>query len=348
VSVSVHSIKLALALVVVVFCAISVPTVTAADDQGHVVVANRGSGTVSVIDVATDTATTVSLPGPNAAEPMYVVDSPAGGRVFVGDRSNDRVVVLRSSDFSVEGTVAAGRGVFHMWASPNSDQLWVNNDIDKTITVIDVITLDVIATVPLPADLVAMGGKPHDVVLEQNGSSVFVTMLGFAGPGDYVVKYDTGTFMETGRALVGKDPHVSLARQNDLLYVPCQNTNEVIVLDRETLDEVDSLPVPGAHGAGMSRNGKVFYTTNLPGGGIDGLFAIDTSTNSVIGDPADTPAAVPHNLALTPNGKKIYVTHSGAANSVVTVYTATRQDVAPSYLTSVTVGTNPFGLAYVP
>jgi DNA-binding beta-propeller fold protein YncE len=193
-----------------------------------------------------------------------------------------------------------------------------------------------------------MGGKPHDVVLEQNGSSAFVTMLGFAGSGDYVVKYSTDSFTETGRALVGKDPHVSLARQNGLLYVPCQNTNEVIVLDRATLDEVDLLSVPGAHGAGMSRNGKVFYTTNLPGGGTDGLFAIDTRTNSVIGDPADTPAPVPHNIVLTPNGKKIYLTHSGATNALVTVYVATRQDAVPSYVTSVPVGSNPFGLAYVP
>ena len=57
----------------------------------------------------------------------------------------------------------AGRGVFHMWADYRGRQLWVNNDIDKTTTVIDPSTLEVLATVPTPADLVAMGGKPHDV-----------------------------------------------------------------------------------------------------------------------------------------------------------------------------------------
>jgi DNA-binding beta-propeller fold protein YncE len=334
-------------MTVVSLISISASAVSAVEDLGHVVVANRGSGDVSVIDVATDTAMTVALPGPNTAEPMYVVNSPAGGRVFVGDRANNRIVVLRTSDFSVEDTVPAGQGVFHMWASPNSDQLWVNNDVDKTITVIDVITLNVVNTIPLPADLVGMGGKPHDVVLEQNGSSAFVTMLGFAGQTDYVVKFSTDSFEEIGRAKVGKDPHVSLARQNKFLYVPCQNTNEIVILDRASLDEVDSLSVPGAHGAGMSRNGKIFYTTNLPDGGVDALYTVDTASNTLVGEPADTPFTVPHNMALTPNGKKIYVTHSGP-NTVVTVYTASRQDPVPVYLTSVVVGDNPFGLAYVP
>jgi YVTN family beta-propeller protein len=340
-------VSLAKVLVTVAVVSIALSTsAVLASDQGHVVVANRGSGNLSVIDVATDTAMTVSLTGPNTPDPMYVVDSPAGGRVFVGDRANDRVIVLRSSDFTVEDTVPAGAGVFHMWASSSSDQLWVNNDVDNTITVIDVVTLDVIATIPLPADLVAMGGKPHDVVLEQNGTSAFVSMLGFAAGGDYVIRYSTDSFMETGRAMVGKDPHVSLARQNNLLYVACQNTSEVIVLDRTTMLEVEVLSVPGAHGAGMSRNGKTFYTTNLPGGGVDALFTVDTQSNTLVGEPTDTPVMVPHNIALTPNGKKIYVTHSGP-NSVVTVYTADRQDPTPAYLTTVTVGDNPFGLAYV-
>ena len=316
-------------------------------DEGYVVIANRGSGDISVIDVATDSAVTLPLSGINPPEPMYVVHSPAKGRVFVGDRANNRIVVLRATDFSVEATVAAGNGVFHMWASSAVDQLWVNNDVDNTITVVDTITLEVIQTIPLPADLVALGGKPHDVILAANAPYAYVTMLGFDGPADYVVQYSTTSFAELNRAMVGKDPHLSLNRQTGKLYVPCQNSNSVFVLDRTTLDELEVLIVPGAHGAGMTRNGKIFYTTNLPDGGIDALFTIATKTDTVLDDAADAPVAVPHNIALTPNGKKIYVTHSGS-NSVVTVYTATRQDAVPDYLTTVEVGDNPFGLAFVP
>src|SRR5688500_10771796 len=63
--------------------------------QGNIVVANRGSGTISVIDVSTDEVVgTYALPaGPNPPEPMYVFYTPTRDRVFVGDRRNNRVVV---------------------------------------------------------------------------------------------------------------------------------------------------------------------------------------------------------------------------------------------------------------
>jgi DNA-binding beta-propeller fold protein YncE len=321
-----------------------------ASRQGRVVVANRASGTISVIDATTDMLIgTHSLPAGDASpEPMYVVYTPAKNRVFVGDRANDRVVVFNARDFSVEGTVAAGAGVFHMWADPHSNQLWINNDVDNTTTVISPKTLEVLATVPTPADLVMDGGKPHDVILDPTGSYAFITVLGLAGDYDYVVKFSTETFEEVDRAPVGKDPHVSLARQNNLLYVPAQNSNVVTVLNRDTLDLVTEILVPGAHGAGMTPNGKVFYTTNLPGGGVDGIYAIDTRTNTVFGEAVDTPYPVPHNIVLTSNGKKLFITHSGGTSDKVTIYTTSISSLTPVFSGEVTVGLNPFGLAFIP
>jgi len=317
--------------------------------RGNIVVANRASGDLSVIDVKTHDVMTVAMPaGDDPAEPMYVVYSPAMNRVFVGDRANNRVVVLNARDFSFEDEVSTGNGVFHMWAASASGQLWVVNDIDDTVTVIDTITLEVLETVALPADLVGGPGKPHDVIVDPTAPAAFVTIL--AGPGsDYVVKYDTNTFQELDRAAVGQDPHVSIARQNNLLYVPTQNSNAVFVLDRDTLDPAPGapIPVPGAHGAGMPRNGKTFYTTNLPGAGLGGLVAIDVADNTVVGD-VDTPKPVPHNLALTPNGRKIFITHSGGTAETVSVFTVKGNDPVPTLDDEVTVGLNPFGLAFVP
>jgi YVTN family beta-propeller protein len=320
--------------------------------RGKIVVANRASASISVIDTKSDELVgTFDLPaGDNTPEPMYVVDGSAKNRVFVGDRANDRVVVFDARDFSIEATVPTGAGVFHMWADPQNKQLWVNNDIDNTSTVINPNTLEVIATVPTPEDLVELGGKPHDVILDPGGNYAYVTVLGVDGPYDYVVQFSTDTFEEVGRAAVGKDPHVSLARQNNLLYVPCQGSDVVFVLNRETLAEVIQISVPGAHGAGMTRNGKTFYTTNItnvPDGDDEGLFAIDTTTNTIIDGGVDTPFAVPHNIALTPNGQKLYVTHSGGSADKVTIYTAKANDPVPVFLTEVTVGLNPFGLAYI-
>lgn len=316
-------------------------------NSGDIVVANRGSGSISVINTKTDELSgTYQLPaGPNTPEPMYVVFVKRGHGVFVGDRANNQVVVFNSSNYSVETTIPVGQGVFHMWADPQGKQLWVNNDIDNTTSVINLHSLQVIATVPTPADLVSMGGKPHDVILGPFGGFAYVTIVGVSGSSDYVVQYNTTTFEETGRAAVGKDPHVSLTTRNNYLYVPCQNSDAVYVLNRFNMNQVEIISVPGAHGVNITTNGKFLYATNLPGGGIDGLFAIGTRSNNVIGT-SNTPYAVPHNIALTPNSKKLYLTHSGGTSDKVTVYSISNHNPVPVFLKEITVELNPFGLAY--
>jgi DNA-binding beta-propeller fold protein YncE len=339
----------ALAVALVLLVALPAAAVDAASsgNAGEVVIADRASGTISVIDAGTDQLIgTYPLPtGDNPPEPMYVSYVKGDNRVFVGDRANNRVVVFDADDYSVEGTIPAGAGVFHQWSDPRGRQLWVNNDIDNTATVIDPTTLLVLGTVPMPDDLVAAGYKPHDVILDPKGRFAFVTLVGGV-TNDWLIEFDTATFMEVDRAEVGLDPHVSLTQRNRLIYVPAQNSDVVTVLDRTTLEPTAELAVPGAHGAAMTHSGKVFYTTNLPGGGADGLFAIDTGTNTVVGS-ADTPYPVPHNIVVTKNDK-LFLTHSGATSNKVTIYDVTTAEPVPQLRGEVTVGLNPFGLAYVP
>ncbi len=316
-------------------------------NHGDIVVANRNSGSISVIDTKTDEVTgTYQLPAnPNSAEPMYVVYDKRRHRVFVGDRANNQIVVFNSNNYNVETTITVGQGVFHMWADILGKQLWVNNDVDNTTSVIDLRTLQVIATVPTPADLVSMGGKPHDVFLGPLGRLAYVSIVGVVGASDYVVQFNTRTFEEIGRAAVGKDPHLSIPLISRYLYVPCQNSDAVYVLNRFNMNLVETISVPGAHGAIMTTNGKVFYTTNLPGGGTNGIYAIKTRTNNVLGS-TNTPYPVPHNIAVNKSSRKLYLTHSGGTSDKVTVYSISNHNPVPVFLKEITVELNPFGLAY--
>lgn len=315
----------------------------------RIVVADRGSGELSVIDTASDAVVaTIALPGALAPEPMYVTYSGPQDRLFAGDRANDAVVVLDASDFSVEAVVPAGDGVFHMWNDPAGKLLWVNNDVDKSATLIDPATLAVIATVPMPADLVAAGWKPHDVVLSPSGRRAYVSMIRPEGPRDWIVMFDTASLEEVNRAAVGKDPHVALHRSNHLLFVPTMASNRVTVLDRTTLLPLAHLAVPGAHGAMLSPVGDFFYTTNLPGGGAAGIFTIDAQTLEQVGDPVDVSFPVPHNIALTSDGSKMYVTHSGPSADKVSVFDVSSLDGRPSPRGAITVGLNPFGIVLIP
>ena len=315
--------------------------------EGRIAVANRGSASISVIDTRTGTPQTIAMPaGERTPEPMYIVYSPVRHRVFVGDRANNRVVVFRAQDFSVETAVPVGNGVFHMWAAHPWRQLWVVNDLDRTVTVIDTWSLAVIARLAMPADLVALGGMPHDVILDPVAPAAWVSMLGFPGSEDYVIKYNTVSLREEARQRVGKDPHLSLSWRNRFLYVPCQRSNGVFVLNRRSLALRTRIDVPGAHGAGMTVSGRTFYTTNFASTGMNGLFAIDTRTNTVK-SATHTPFAAPHNIAVTPDGRKIYVTHSGM-NSQVSVYEVPGAAAAPRLLHTITVGQNPFGVEFLP
>ncbi len=343
-----RSLRMFAALIAFTALLVAIPVAASAQrDAGGVVVANRGSGTISVIDAATDQLTgTYALPaGENPPEPMYVNYVKPGNHVFVGDRANDRVVVFDADDYSVVTTIPAGQGVFHQWADNHGRQLWVNNDIDNTATVINPRTLAVMGTVAMPADLIAEGYKPHDVILGPRARYAYVTLLGGTDH-DWLVQFDTWTMSEVNRAPVGLDPHVSIKPHSRLIYVPAQNSNVVTILNRYSLRMVAELDIPGAHGATMSPNGQVFYTTNLPGGGTDGLFAIETATNTVLGS-TDTPYPVPHNVVVSDN-QKLFLTHSGSTSDKVTIYDVSRLHPVPSYRAEITVGLNPFGIGYVP
>lgn len=205
--------------------------------------------------------------------------------------------------------------------------------------------MEAAATIPMPQDLSQLGARPHDVVLDPFGFFAYVSLVNVDPQFDVIVQFSTWTGREVHRAKVGKDPHVSFDWRTWEVYSPCQNSNAVFVLDAFSLRMTDQIVVPGAHGPITSLNGRRFYTTNLPGLGIDAVFCIDTRNNRIVGTPAATPYTVPHNVALTADGRKLFVTHSGA-NNKVSVFRI-RGDGSPQLIGDVTVGTNPFGLAYV-
>ncbi len=107
------------------------------------------------------------------------------------------------------------------------------------------------------------------------------------------------------------------------------------------------VPAPGAHGTAMAPDAKTFYTTNTPGDGTDGIIAIDTETNEVVGT-TDTPFPTPHNIEIVPEGDKLYLTHSGERANRVSVYTLSPDERVPVLAGDITVGINPFGLVWVP
>ena len=313
-------------------------------DADAVVVANRAEGTVSVLD-AEEGHLLKNVALPSGGEPMYVNHSRAAGRIFIGDRGNDQVVVLDDRTYEIVGAVPAAAGVFHMWANPDGGALYVNADVDKVVVVINTETLEQERVFELPADLTAGAGKPHDVVADPDGRSIYVSFVGVEGGMDAIIKLNTRSGREMARIMVEPDPHVSASFRNGLLFAPVQDGDAVYVLNRDDLSVVERLDVAGAHGAGMALDGSTFFATGISGGGANGLVAIDGDSPAVVGT-ADTPYAVPHNVIANAGADLVFVTHSGGASDKVSVFS---YDGAGGFtlVSDVNTGANPFGIGLV-
>lgn len=311
-------------------------------DKPVVVVANRGSGDISIIDTQTHQVTTIALPG--EAQPMYVNHDPLRARVFVGDRNASQIVVLDDTTFEVIDTVDVGDGVFHQWVDPNNRQLWVIGDDSQTVTVVDSATLDVTTTIDIPSDVAERGGRPHDVFVQ--GRFAYVTILGLDDGTETemtvgeVIQYSTRTFTETNRVTVGDDPHVFVHRGR--LYVASQNSSEITSFNARTMRHLGTAEVSAAHGLYVGRRGEVLVTS-IADGGINAVSNLNRNLRRVV-DTVDTSVPVPHNLTVD-GRRQMYITHSGAAADQVSIVPLRRRGFGEAV--TVTAGTNPFGLAYV-
>ncbi len=324
-----------LALTMLALAPISAADATVPGEGSEVVVANRGSGDISIIDNRSLEVRTVDLPG--VAEPMYVSHDRRHGQVLVGDRAASTVVAFDDDSYEVIGSVSVGDGVFHQWLERTKRQLWVVGDTSRTVTVVDTGQLEVIETIDLPADVVEAGGKPHDVFVQ--GNHAFVTVVGLGEAGGLLLQYSTRTFEETGRTSVGGDPHVFV--RNGRLYVASQDSSTVAAFRANDLRPLGSTEVTAAHGLFVTNRSEVLVTT-ISGGGVDAVSKLNQRLTTVR-DTVDTDFPVPHNLTVD-NRRQMFVTHSGGTASTVSVIPLGGGFGEP---TAVTVGTNPFGLAFV-
>ena len=305
-------------------------------ERSEVVVANRASGDISIIDNRTLEVRNVDLPGD--AEPMYVNHDRRHDRVLVGDRASSTIVAFDDDSYEIVGSVDVGDGVFHQWLERTRRQLWVVGDTSQSVTVVDTRSLEVRATIDMPADLVSETSKPHDVFV--SGNHAFVTMLGVTGGGGVVIQYSTRTFEETGRVSVGDDPHVFV--RSGRLYVASQDSSTVALFRARDLRPMGSIQVEAAHGIFVTNSLEVLVTT-ISGGGIEAVSELNPRLTTVR-DTVDTDFLVPHNITVD-NRRQMFVTHSGGTADKVSVIRLGGSGFGEPQ--TVTVGLNPFGLAFV-
>lgn len=249
-------------------------------------------------------------------------------------------------------------GVFHTMASAvpvsSGGTVWTTCDKSNVTIVYDVTTHTVLATLPLPKRVAALGGVPHDTIA--NDRFGYVSYIKNSDGAGYVAVYCVRTFALLRLERTAEDPHVGLFADSPVVIAA--QGGEVSTY-RQGLAGGTPLAVdttqPSPHGVTVAQGGSHSYITNIAGGGEA---AIVTYRLGRRGRAAGSPQAgcapvkasrpIPHNLSITSDDRVLLLTHSGADSAVIGLWTVGKDGcVDPDSERLVETGRNPFGVCYL-
>ncbi|CAN3129763.1 hypothetical protein ACNUDN_03550 [Mycobacterium sp. smrl_JER01] len=203
-------------------------------DGSRIFVANPVDDTVSVIEVASNSVSTIEV-GDN---PTVLALSADNARAYVVNAHDNSVSVIDTATRSVIATVVVGAGPSAMALSADGARLYVSNHTDGTVTVIDTSTS--------VASTISVGGNPSALAVSADGSRIYVS----DSSGGVLSVFDTTTGRVIASVEVGQNPSgVAVSSDGHRAYVTNAADNTVSIVDlslnrvTHTLRGVGSTPI---------------------------------------------------------------------------------------------------------
>jgi YVTN family beta-propeller protein len=289
-------------------------------------VPNQKSGTISVIDTASDTVTRTLSAGNTLGKRLQAIDSDAKGSViYVVDAEHNKLIAIDPAADSVKQSVDIGEDAEGVRLSPHGDMLAVCAEGQHKVLLIDAKTFKIEARIP------TQGKNPEHCEFAPDSALLLTSNEGSDNLDviDLKQQKSVGTIATSGHprgaAFVPGTSHV---------YIAQESANAVDVIDLAARKKIASIPTAlRTAGVTVSHDGKRIYAAN---GGAGSVSVIDVATGKVI---AQIPVGQrPWNMALTPDGKKLYVAN-GRSNSVSVIDTATEKVIK-----EIPVGELPWGV----
>ena len=231
-------------------------------------------------------------------------------------------------------------GAVGVTASPTQaqDRVYVTNQGEATISIIDVERLEVIETLDLKPLGFSENAKPHHIAVEPDGSFWYVSLIGE----NRVLKFNrqNGLVAQAEFEVPGM---LALDGSSDMLYVgrsmsavnPPMRIGAITRSDM-SIDEIDVL-FPRPHALIVNPSGAQIYSASL---GMNRLGAVDAESWDVefVDVPGETHALV--QFAVSPNGRTLAVT--GELTGDLLVFDLAANPASPQLQTAVDVGSRPW------
>lgn len=292
-------------------------------------VANAGSGTVSAIDVGTNSLTGSITVG---AGPRDVAITPDGQFAYVTNEDEGTVSVISTATNTVVGTpiaVGVGSKPRGIAISPNGQTAWVADSGDNTVSVIATATNAVVGTP------IEVGSEPDGIAISPDGTAVFVVQKGG----------DVSIVNTTARTVTGTVPdalgpsQIAIGPRGGRAYVTNRGSDSVTAFNPANGQLAGTPITVGAQPSGIAigPSGTLAYAAGFG----DGTLTPIITATSVPG-AAITGFTGPEGVAVSPGGSQLYVSNSGGG-AISVVNTATNVPSA-----SISVGKEPAGIAIAP
>jgi YVTN family beta-propeller protein len=198
-------------------------------------IANRGAGTVSVID--TDTNTVIGTPITVGASPNNIAFTPDGSKVYVSNTGDDTISVIDTTNpFGTPGLISGLVGPSSVVFTPDGSRAYVANSATNTVSVVDVATGQIVGSA------ISVDNNPRSVVITPDGKFVYVNSGENGGSNAVrVIQTSDNSVLPVSIATQGLRP-AFLAMNPNGLYVYSTNLNsgDVSIIDTATNSVVGS------------------------------------------------------------------------------------------------------------
>ena len=288
----------------ILLAGVIMPTFSADPAGGLLLVANKGDHALGIIDPATGKQVAnvaengvtgheviASLDGKNAYVPIY-------GDSGVGQPGTDgrNMVVIDIANRRVVGNVDFGRGVrpHCPMFGPRDGMLYVTTELDKSVSVIDPRTLQIVGSVPT--------GQPesHMLAISSDGRRGYTANV---GPGTVSVLDLEGRKTIAVIPISAHTQRISISVDDKMVFTADQTKPQLAVIDTATNKVKTWVPLPAAgYGTAATPDGK-WLVVAVPS--ANKVAVVDLAEMKVA-HTIDVPAA-PQEVLIEPNGAVAYV-----------------------------------------